>query len=175
MSENDQEFGQRPADFPPLSQRLPELARIEMPKYLELLAQYQERADRLLEEYAVFENLSLLPIEQDAFYGIFLKELVSRPRKFDMQRLNLAAWFQNASFEHFRLYCLKYSANAQLPALFDWHYAFFDRMGRLVDRLESPEISRQEKMAALQRIAQDSELARRRERAARLLKARALS
>ncbi|MBI3287271.1 MAG: hypothetical protein HYZ68_04405 [Chloroflexi bacterium] len=146
-----------------------------MPKYIDLLVEYQRRADPLLEEYQVFENLGLLPIEQDAFYGIFLKELISRPRKFDMQRLNLAAWVQNVSFEHFRSYCLKYGANAQLPALFDWHYTFFDRMGRLVDLLEAADSSRQEKMAALWRVAQEPELARRRERAARLLKARALS
>lgn len=165
-------FGERPAGFEPLEVLLPRLAELERPEYWELLATYQEKAGELLVLHRVYENLGLLPIEEDFFYGQFLKLLVARPKGFDPRRLNLASWIQEKGVEYFQRYCLGLGVPAQIPPLFRWHYAYFDRVGEIADLLQDQTVSAEEKEKWLRAMAQEGRITELRERARELVSRR---
>lgn len=165
-------FGERPAGFEPLEIILPRLVGEERPEYRELLSEFQAKATELLVKYRVYQNLGLLPIEEEFFYGQFLKVLVTRPKAFDMRRLNLASWIQEKGMEYFQRYCLGLGINPQLPAPFRWHYLFFDRVGEIADVLDDESLSPGEKEEGLRAIGQDSRISEVRQAAERLVSRR---
>lgn len=160
-------FGEKPAGWQPLEILLPRLVKEERPDYAALLAEHQDKAAKLLAENRVYQNLGLLPIEEEFFYGQFLKILVTRPKSFDMRRLNLASWIQEKGAEYFQRYCLALGLAPQLPPLFRWHYLFFDRVGEIADILDS-DLEEEKKEERLREIGQDSRIAEVRETAQRL-------
>lgn len=145
------------------------LARDAMPQYVELLEEIQDQANGILTSHDVFARLGLLPIEEDSFYALFLRELLTSRRRFDPPALNLAAWIQEVALDHFNHFTLLHGRSAHLPPLFRWHYAFFAHIRSLVDTLRREDYSKAQKIAALQRLGEEAQLTQLRAQAERLL------
>lgn len=165
-------FGDKPANLEPLEILLPRLLVGERPEYADLLAQYQSKAAGLLAEYRVYQNLGLLPIEEEFFYGQFLKILVTRTPGFDIRRLNLASWIQEKGADYFQRYSLALGFPAQLPPLFRWHYLFFDRVGEIAELLEDEQLSAKEKEEGLRGMGQEGRTSEVRKAAQKLVSRR---
>ena len=164
----DPTFGSRPEGLSPLADRIRALARDTMPQYVELLEEIQDQAIGILTFHDVFARLGLLPIEEDSFYSLFLRELLTSRRRFDPPALNLAAWIQEVALDHFNHFTLLHGRSAHLPALFRWHYAFLAMIGGVVEAVRG-DFTKREVAAALERARDQAALEARRREAELLL------
>ncbi|MFQ5946311.1 MAG: hypothetical protein ACE5NC_08690 [Anaerolineae bacterium] len=139
-----------------------------MPKYSELLEEVQKRAAGILATHDVFGHLELLPIEEDSFYSLFLRELLTSRNRFHPPALNLAAWIQEVALEHFNQFTLLHGRSAHLPPLFRWHYAFLPVIGTVVEAVGG-DLTEAEIAVALERARERAALEARRQEAKLLL------